>query len=131
MVIGVGAGGDAGEVRDGRAVEAHHALVGVRGTVDGLEHLEANRAEVAAEAAEDAVGAKEAVARLVADVVEEPPLAPAGAALAALLLVAVDVVDVALHRDRRIVSFSPAPLGQEKTTRETNGNPRIGRKRRF
>lgn len=119
MVIGVGAGGDAGEVRDGRAVEAHHPLVGVRGGVDGVEDLEANRAEVAAEAAEDAVGAEEAVARLVADVVEEPPLARAGAALAALLLVAVEVVEVALHRDRRIVSFSP-PSSRARRNHERN-----------
>ncbi|KAK3443911.1 hypothetical protein EUGRSUZ_B03957 [Eucalyptus grandis] len=103
VVVGVGAGGDAGDVGEGTAVEALDALVGVR---RGVEDLEANRAEVAAEAAQDAVGAQQAVPRLVVDVVEEPPLPRAGAALAALLLLAVEVVVAALHRNRRILYLS-------------------------
>ncbi|KAF8039441.1 hypothetical protein BT93_B1855 [Corymbia citriodora subsp. variegata] len=108
VVVGVRAGGDAGEVRHGRASEAHHPLVWVGRDVDGVEDLETNRAELAGGAAEDAVGAEEAVPRLVGDVVEEPPLARPGAALAALLLVAVEVVVLALHRNRRIACLCPA-----------------------
>lgn len=104
--MAAGVGGGTGEVRDGGAIKAHDPLVRAGRGVDGVEDVEADGAEVAPKAVENAVGAESAVGRLVADIVEQPPLlrrAPA-AALPAVHLCRCrrGLIVLPLHRDSRI-----------------------------
>lgn len=72
--MAAGVRGSAGEMGNGWAIKAHDPLVRAGRGVNGVEDIETNGAEVAPEAVEDAVGAESAVGRLVADVVQQPPL---------------------------------------------------------